>query len=432
MALRFGVVPMSWSCGAAVTTTPDQPEAVAFLAALQRHFLRGRRAPRVRGRERLPETARALRDFYRQAAYPSDVDRDATLAELEQWLVVQAQREADDLEGFGVNAILARSRERIVAAAAELGRPLDPPPLLGSARTGSTSARTYLPAGLRQAVVLVNVEFLVFALAHAGSVAATFPILRTHDRRTVFGTSPQAVEKHAAADPLSALRCVRQALTFAHGLPPDLLLVSPDLRYEPLARIFRDAVELFVVGHECAHVSCGHLHADTSMAGTSATVAEHNVVEYRWDQEYEADARGMELALRALRSSGTPPEIGIAGADIYFNGLLLRDQVSLLADDPSATVLDAARLRGTASPTHPPLRDRRDRLRDTVFRSFPTALRDAAARTYDTMDTMQAAMLVQAAGVAAASREAADAAARQARDAQGRAIEGESDRSGPR
>lgn len=387
----------------------DDSRAVRLLSDLQLSHPSRDDAGRAQLRGKLHAAASGMRAFYEQAQYFDAEQRAEALKELDAWTARLGERldgggEAGgnaDRERLGVDRLLAKNGDAIERAAQELGRAVDPPPLLGSARTGEASARTFLVPGTRQAVVLVDVEFFIFSLVWAGLVAGCFPIVRAENGQATYGTRPEAVEAHLASRPANALRCVRSALMFREGMRPDMLQVSPDMRYEPLARQFREAVQLFVVGHEYAHSLCGHLDQTPSHLRDRPDASG---IAFARDQELEADLRGAELCLRAMQHQGVPPQFGVIGPDTYFSGRLALHQIGLLADEEDATVLDAARLSPPGTGTHPPIRDRRDRLRETVLASMPAELREATSRTYQALDCMNAALLIQAAGVIAWQR----------------------------
>jgi hypothetical protein len=109
-----------------------------------------------------------------------------------------------------------------------------------------------------------------------------------------------------------------------------------------MAAMLTGLMDRFVMAHELAHVALGHLSQRPSP-----------------DQEYEADALGLAMLLRAARPSGGLWAVSFWACDLTLSCFhILNKAIGVLA-------FGAAKLRW-ASPTHPDDLSRRQNLRDSV------------------------------------------------------------------
>jgi hypothetical protein len=126
---------------------------------------------------------------------------------------------------------------------------------------------------------------------------------------------------------------------------------------------FLEPALLFMMGHEYAHIIHGHHDSDHSQPAVIAGET-FNVMNKSWEQEFEADLRGLQLAIQA--SSGHNP-LGMfyvySGIDYLFHTLIFAERALsvVMNGDESLKMQDA---------NHPPLYLRQLILREAITRSL--------------------------------------------------------------
>lgn len=256
-------------------------------------------------------------------------------------------------------------------------------PRFGTLASGQVNAMTIAVPGGGHLVVLER-QLLTFANLISKAIALALPVTsRAPDGTVGFGLSPDQVIAHLDADPTAVLRFAETVVAYVmYGRPtaaPSYILDR--VEYQRLASTFRDSLELFVVGHEYAHVLAGHVGAGGRPArGLSAGSLAVTEVDYGWLQEFEADITGARLGAAAMqRSDQVGPGFAFSGSEIYFCAMDVMDRaVSLLQfGDESARRLG----------THPPSDLRREMLRFSVTKLGPEEL---ATEVLDMGRTIQA------------------------------------------
>ena len=359
-----------------------------FLRERQRQLWPSRDTPRASQRARASSIKAQMRSIYATAQYFDDVDRQSTSDQLEDFLQrLDDPRDATEL--VGTDAIVDGLVERITMAAIDLGYSGDVEPVLGTAHTGLPTALSYPVEGSSVPVVLLDSSLLGWIHVVASNMADLFDTSGDRSELQV-SASPDSIEARLRDDPAVGARLALAALAYVTGMQPGQAMLSPTVRSEGLAKILRDAMELFVVGHEIGHFVEGHF--------TSRNRGDAANVRYSWEQEHVADGRGLELSIRAMQLEGVPAEIGILGADLYLGVLLLVEHAEQLAAPENPQVADVISAPGHSSPSHPPPGTRRTFLRDVVRRSDPDG-GETFNPMYEISDALHVASLVSVASV---------------------------------
>ena len=144
-----------------------------------------------------------------------------------------------------------------------------------------------------------------------------------------------------------------------YGTPPVLLTPYDDRSFD-LAEAMRDGAALFVVAHEYGHIVNGDLRQQPSDSAP-------------WRAEIAADLTGWGLTSAVLEMERVPPASRIAGANLFFVGLMLVELTrNALTTGQARTLFDLIP-KSTIEPTgsHPPSSARFGVLMEKFRKQFP-------------------------------------------------------------
>jgi hypothetical protein len=130
-----------------------------------------------------------------------------------------------------------------------------------------------------------------------------------------------------------------------------------------------DSMELFVMGHEYAHVFLGHLARSRKQVGVLAGEEVQEVV-YTWQQEFEADLHGCLLMLAAKAEERVDPALSFWGSDFFFSCVDIIQRARSIMTSGDETSLP--------STSHPPPAMRREALRQGIADSGSTVFGESA------------------------------------------------------
>lgn len=243
--------------------------------------------------------------------------------------------------------------------------PLSFRPLLGSLPSGEINAMSVLLPGTGEYVVLFEHGLFEFMFRIAQVLAASFPPLVPDGSGARFESVP------APADALRNAPAVVDRFVDAvgayvvHGNPHRAAAFALAPAHRVTAMTLVRAVEMFVLGHEYAHVFLGHLREP----GPEAAGAPAVDTSWTWQQEYDADEVGWSFADRTL---SLPEPLSYLGPELFY--------ASMDALDRCLAVLDGVPLADVQqSDTHPAAPQRRDRLRGELLDILQSpARRDSA------------------------------------------------------
>jgi hypothetical protein len=144
-----------------------------------------------------------------------------------------------------------------------------------------------------------------------------------------------------------------------YGTPPVLLTPYDDRSFD-LAEAMRDRAALFVVAHEYGHIVNGDLRQQPSDSAP-------------WRAEIDADLTGWSLTSAVLEMERVPPASRIAGANLFFLGLMLLELTrNALTTGEARTLSDLTpNSRIEQAGSHPPSSARFGVLMEKFRNQFP-------------------------------------------------------------
>lgn len=123
------------------------------------------------------------------------------------------------------------------------------------------------------------------------------------------------------------------------------------------------SLELFVVGHEYGHITAGHLK-ESNLRSHDINGKRIERITPNWEMEFEADRIGLFLLIKSCNENSLMPFCYL-GPELFFTFLDLSERANNLLH------LGKER-RACGSDTHPPIYDRRKRVRQIFKDSMPS------------------------------------------------------------
>lgn len=246
--------------------------------------------------------------------------------------------------------------EQIESACQSIGLKIPRRPTLGTLPAGQVTAMTILVPGTEDHLVLFEPRLFTFALLLSKAVAQAFPTREEIGEELFFSVSAAEVEQWINSDgrALGHFQDVLFSYVF-EGDPNRAPQYIPEGPYIYFADLIRASMELFVLGHEYAHIGMGHLEEYEAPLEIERSLEDADIP-YSWMQELTADLVGVRLSAEAMASSRNADfAFATIGAEFYFSAIDVMDQaVSLLLKNDSGELQLGS---------HPPVEDRKRFLR---------------------------------------------------------------------
>jgi hypothetical protein len=307
--------------------------ASAYLELLQRNYLlatgRGLETDAAYGTSILHELAD---EFHATDPLP---DASSKLRDVltEKWEAAAAERPSR-FEDISTYIILSDLAKRIEETATEGGIQLPLRPIFGTLALGQFNAMAIRVPGTSDHIIAFQAGVFGFINLLSKAVAASFP-LEEGDDAIRFSTDPEDVDDLLDRNPEPVSRF--QQFVDAYVLDGDpheaeqyLLTGAPT----ELASLLLDSAELFVMGHEYAHIINGHL-AEDALLHHAPLGTDVEVVPRALEQEFEADTLGLELSIATMmRTRQVDVSLSFFGVYLIFSAMEVVDRaVSMLRPD---------------------------------------------------------------------------------------------------
>ncbi len=175
------------------------------------------------------------------------------------------------------------------------------------------------------------------------------------------GAITENIEKRLQDNPIIIDRFVNLLSNFVNygsvGLSQEY---TPEEWYIDNTVLYTDTLELFILGHEYAHIICGHLESSSTTAalvGPNETITESV---YDHTAEFEADVNGLGLMLGAIPTNKILLPYALCGPTIFFHFDDILERTKTLLQNGSEHVSE------TDYESHPRPLVRLDRLRQEI------------------------------------------------------------------
>lgn len=202
--------------------------------------------------------------------------------------------------------------------------PLKSAPLFGTLPTRRVNARTFKPPNSERIVVAFEDQVFNFANLYSKAIVQALPVVKSESSgRVLFSVDVEVIRKHLLESRAAQLRfnelIVANIVAGRPGAAPQYFLPEP---HSSLAGILRDAMELFVLGHEYGHVIGDHLGRSKKLV---ASLGEAQVDEllHSWKDELEADWIGFQLCFAAMRERNIDDALTYSAIALFMRGMEL-------------------------------------------------------------------------------------------------------------
>jgi hypothetical protein len=219
-------------------------------------------------------------------------------------------------------------------------------------------------------IILFENGLFGFANLVCKAVARAFPLNPEDGGEIEFSTSNEDWEKELSEHPEICERFLDVLMAYLiYGDPHRAKSYLPDRKYDVLTSILRDSMELFILGHEYGHIVSGHLEQENTQKA-KPLADDVSEIPTDWQQEFEADVRGLELMLAVMMNKGYDLALSFWGADLFFGCIDLVER--------SLSILREGTVTENLSDTHPPTLLRRELLREVLRNSSPEQYAEGA------------------------------------------------------
>ena len=236
-------------------------------------------------------------------------------------------------------------------------------PIFGSLPTGRVNGMALKVPGDEHVIILLEDGLFHFANLAAKAVCGMFPLSGGKEDRTTFPTSEEDLGRAFASQPQNGARFLELLLAYVFGGHPYLAqsyLLHPE--HQQLANVLMHSFELFVLGHEYGHFVCGHLSSGNTKKAMFGAESSDEIIT-SWQQEFEADTKGLEVTLAVMQKQGFDLAVAFLGADFFFGCVEIVER--------AISIARSGEIAADLASTHPPTASRREMLRKLLSHSVP-------------------------------------------------------------
>lgn len=343
------------------------PEAaLRYLETLQRHQAESGRFPRSYFRN-APFDAQRLTEFA-AATVPADApDRDTRINRI----VAKQLRELDELtsqlptplQNVITFSILKDILSELEGTADRLGirRMTAAEPVYGTLASGRVNGMAVRPPGSSTALILFEDGLWIFCHLMAKAIAQVFPVVDGTGSGHHFSTAQKDWDLALDSPSITRMKeCLSAYVIRGDATTAPSYLASASAN--ALAGVFLHGAELYVVGHEWAHVHRGHLEAGGIVEaqlpeGSVLAIANPHAL------ELEADFYGAVLSVQAQIVRGLDLALSYLGPRFLLTCMEIVEQLVSLLFHGEVT-------ERPTSLSHPPTRLRREAMDEALSDSF--------------------------------------------------------------
>lgn len=259
--------------------------------------------------------------------------------------------------------ILDRLIKRIKNSADKYGLDTSDFPYHSSIPTGLVNAQAVRLPCSRKDFILFDSQIFNYCHLFAKAFALCLPVV-SREGHWSFSIEIEDVKKRVTEYPECIDRLVDLLGALDETTVPGMAApYVPEPEYAHLSSLYRDGMELFIVGHEFGHVYAKHLNL--LLPRRRAAEVPNEDLNASHVQEFEADSIGLLLMISAQAEQGYDAGLSYIGAELFFHALELQERFShLQAFGASEDFIE------TRSSSHPSNRERREALRVVVTQAL--------------------------------------------------------------
>lgn len=255
-------------------------------------------------------------------------------------------------EHAGLYQLISGLLDQIYRAMEVMGAEIPERPVFGTLRTGRVNGMAIAVEDTPVRIIVLEHGLFGFANLMCKAIAMAIPPKESSEGKYSYYMGREETVAYIANNPEPSARFFDALCSYViSGDPHRAAQYTPGPQLEALASVFRDSMELFILGHELGHVINGHLEGALVRCALPGDV-ETFEISTEWKQEFEADLFGITVAVQAQLNNGLDLPLSYLGADLFFSCVdIVERAVGILAD---------GRYQPRTSPTHPPTVMRRE------------------------------------------------------------------------
>ena len=244
-------------------------------------------------------------------------------------------------------------------------------PTFGTLPVGSLNATTYGFTN-NEYLIVFETELLQFCNLISKIIAKSIPIQKENDK-IGFQFDEKMIVERIEKENIILIRFKELILGFLltgrATSASQYILESP---FNKIADHLRLAMEVFIMGHEYAHILLRHLGDKETQKQILNTNDVFNVI-YSWSQELDADVLGLPLMLIALKEEGRRyPDLSYSGAELFFSAYEVIERGKCILKNGTDEFYWRNGKEDGPIGTHPPAERRRDNIRKAIEYQFGT------------------------------------------------------------
>lgn len=244
------------------------------------------------------------------------------------------------------------------------------PVLIGTVPTGRVNAVTLVPPGHEEHVVLFDSGLFAFTGLLGKALSQCLPIVGDDGDNVSLSADLDTVREHVRSSREGIARLGELIFAYVLAGSPHAAPRYPwSGKTDLIGNYLIATMERFLVAHEYGHV----VQDDHAQELRRRFLNDTDEVTYSWGQEAAADIFGARVAVQAALDSGSDLSVAYTGVEITFGALELVERAVSVVKHGRVVIDDAG------SATHPPLRERRQMLRDFFPSMVTKAQADMAA-----------------------------------------------------
>jgi hypothetical protein len=244
--------------------------------------------------------------------------------------------------------------------------------LFGTLPTGMVNGIALKVPDCSYTLLLFEDGLFGFANLMSKAVAHAFQFQKNVDDKVELSVSADEIENKISSNPDLTFRFFDALASYlVKGDPHFAEQYYPDSNYEPVVSCLRNSMEIFVLGHEYGHLICNHLSSKLKKTICIGDI-EASIIPTAWEQEFEADVKGLEIMLAVMAKRGFDLPLSFWGADLFFSCIdIVEKGIHILSTGHTAP-------SDVLSKTHPPTSLRRERLREVMQNSLDNEVSSSA------------------------------------------------------
>jgi hypothetical protein len=253
-----------------------------------------------------------IKEMYPDSQIPSQ-------EELDEYIESEFEKCPSPYQNPILYSTIIKYSQKLISSAERMDLKINHPIIFGTIPTGIINGVAYRPTEKKGSIILLEEGVWGFANLTSKIIAKVYPMEITGEEGVTFFPNLHLVEKNLNDNPIIYDRFLDLIYSYIVLGDPhkaeQYFIESPQREF---ASFFCEQMEMFILGHEIAHVVLGHLdknEINSTKIGKNKTNTKH----IDWAQETQADLYSIEFIINILEEEQSNSTYFFFGADLFFN-----------------------------------------------------------------------------------------------------------------